>query len=250
VPRPSRGSRATPDVSILERRKSSLGRLLLGRGLLSTIGVRAENRPAFKMSSNTSNQRSTSYLRRIGAAQRRRMFLFVSLMLAYLAQPALALGGMQCSRGDCEQIERCCCGVEALLILAPSMGADEGCCSKKSVDLRGSSEPRAKSECECHLESAPLSTPSPAVPIGALDSTGANSASEWLRTRTVLASHTPSGPLGNQYPPGVCGPGALCPPCAGIGQLPELLPGSGVGAWVLLLRGVSGYLAALSVARL
>lgn len=91
--------------------------------------------------------------------------------------------------------------------------------------------------------------PEPVLPPGRSDATGDGSPTDWVRTHAALSANTISGPPGMYLPPGVGAgiPGCVSPHGAGASATTEVWS---VGAWALLMRGVAGFLAVLSVARI
>jgi len=188
---------------------------------------------------------SAPYTRVSKRATRSQSFVVVLLVLMYMAQPALALLGLQCADHSCGAVsEHCCCEGPA-----EPAASEDGCCSDEQPKPALPDSPSADEECGCRADPTPLPQPDPAVPPRAGDATGDGSPAEWLRVHAEIFSQILTGPPGAHLPPGVRFGNAGRVPPPGTGD-----PSAGcvlsAGAWTLLMRGVSGFLALLSVARI
>jgi len=99
------------------------------------------------------------------------------------------------------------------------------------------------------VDSTPIPAPDWAIPPGS-GATGDGSLSDWVRTHAKLFADMPSGPPGRHLPRDAMDGSAWRVPPRTAGGSPQAHPIASVGAWALLMRGVAGFLAVLSVARI
>ncbi len=181
-------------------------------------------------------------------AKRSQGFVVVLLVFLYMAQPAFGLVGLLCSDQSCgDATEHCCCEspVEMAIEIAP---ADTCCDDEQPVPALGD-DLFSVEDCSCQVEPMPLPKSDPAVPPRASEAAGEYSPRDWLRTQAQIHSRLSAGP-----------PGANLPTWLGIGAVGAVAPfevggpiaccAMNAGAWALVTRGVGGFLAVLSVARI
>lgn len=185
-------------------------------------------------------------------ATRSQNFAVVLLVFLYMAQPAFALVGLLCSDQSCsEASEQCCCEGPAELpagFPAEVVLEDTCCDEEQQVPTLGDGS-LALQDCSCQVEPTPLPQSDPALPLRVSDAAGDCLSRDWLQAQAQIHSRLSTGP-----------PGANLPAWVGTGTLgvvpPSEVDGSSacraksVGAWALATRGVGGFLAVLSVARL
>jgi len=176
----------------------------------------------------------------------RRSSIFVALLFAliYIGQPALALVGMDSAVLPCKaRGEACCC-------LTKVEVSEASCCSEEAP---ATEVPKSESRCDCRVGIPKVPTQTPALPVGEKDHAGENELTNWVRSYAELFSGIVSGPPAGRYATRQGG--------GAIGRLLSFGTArsrgsffdssvSSVGGWALLTRGVVGFLAVLSAARL
>ncbi len=166
-------------------------------------------------------------------AKRSRVLAVLLLAFIYVGQPALAFVAAGSVVAPCQADGADCCCAKKVETPAPA----KSCCSSKEAS---SDEREEEKECDCRVAAGELPAQDPALPLQRNSNSDDSAFGEWIRIHSEASA--------------VCS--SRCPVPSVRDGTAEPVPRleltrqvSSVQAWTLMTRGVAGFLAVLSVAR-
>ncbi|MFT7669209.1 MAG: hypothetical protein ACI8X5_001909 [Planctomycetota bacterium] len=168
------------------------------------------------------------------------------LVLIHITQPALAFLGA--AKNGCSGFEvDCCCSVDGV----PQQAAlQSSCCEEGQTDSEEDHLLPLEGDCDCRTIPLPIPSQDPLLPPERTEGLRENALSHWVRVHAESFANQLWGPPGASCAAGFESGVHRYPRVSEVNVGPLESHEWGARAWVLLVRGVSGLLAVLSVVRL